>query len=176
VRHSFRARREVATALASVAVLLARASVAHEEPDEIVRSIVGLGPGWSDGGRGWTAQFGIGVIPFMLRASLDVGGTRGQSFVLIAARADWSFEVADGIAAFAGLGIGILGYGLRGVEDPSYGTAALLPELGAIVGPRRTLGRILFGVTFMVPTSTPFTSLIDRIAPPTVIAAIVFSL
>ena len=117
----------------------------------------------------------------MLRASLDVGGSKAREYVLPAAHADWSFAPADEFALFVGGGIGWLSYGHPfGIDCPcnTAGGTVLLPEAGLLLGPRRSVGRIFFTLTAIVPTSRAPAQQdpASPISPPRLMGTFLFSL
>jgi hypothetical protein len=149
--------------------------------EEVVRPIVALGLALSDSGYGFAGHFGLGVVPLMLRASLDVGGGNAREYVLAGVHGDWSFAPANELALFVGGGIGWLTYGHPfGVEGPSNtaGGTILLPEVGILLGPRRSIGRIFFTLTGVVPTfrAPGQQDPANPISPPHVMGTLLFSL
>jgi hypothetical protein len=171
-------------AILALAALLAAPGSGHAEaasPEEVVRPIVALGMALSDSGYGYAGHFGLGVVPLMLRASLDVGGSNARGYVLPAVHGDWSFTPANELALFVGGGIGWLAYGHWSVvEGPSNvaGGTVLLPEVGILLGPRRSVGRIFFTLTAVVPTfhAPAQQDPANPISAPNVMGTLLFSL
>ena len=149
--------------------------------EEVVPPIVALGLALSDSGRGFTGHAGLGVLPLMLRVSLDVGGSGPRQYALVAVRADWSFAPIDELALFGGVGVGVFSYGHPFVLDcpcNSAGGTALLPEVGLLLGPKRSVGRIFFTLTAIVPTfhAPPQQEPASPISPPHLMGTVFFSL
>jgi hypothetical protein len=166
---------------AVLALVFAAASAARANDDGVVvRQFAGIGGSVSDAGVGLGAQLGIRISPILLRLTLDIGGgIAGHGYVLTSARADWLFPIASGdVALFAGLGYGGMQYGFI-FDSPTAHLSVLTPEVGVLVGPNRGFGRLLLGVTGLIPLQavshkTDFAG--QEIAPPRVMATLLLSL
>jgi hypothetical protein len=149
--------------------------------EELVRPIVALGWALSDSGYGAAGHFGLGVVPLMVRASLDVGGGNARQYLLVAVHGDWSFSPTNELAFFLGGGIGGLTYGhpffVDGPSNTAGGTV-LLPEVGVLLWPRRSIGRVFFTLTGVVPTyrAPGQQDPAHPISPPNVMGTFLFSL
>jgi len=166
---------------AVLALVLAAAGAARADDDGVVvRQLVGVGGSVSDAGVGLGAQLGIRISPILLRVTLDIGGgITGHGYVLTSARADWLFPIGSGdVALVAGVGYGGMQYGFI-FDSPTAHLNVLTPEVGVLVGPNRGLGRLLLGVTGLVPLQ-PVSHQRDfagqEIAPPRVMATLLLSL
>lgn len=159
---------------------IAFATAARAEDDGVVvRQLIGVGASISDSGGGLGAQVGIRVSPILLRVTLDFGGNSSRGYILASARAGWLWPVAGGNAALlAGLGYGSLAYGFI-FDSPTASVGVLTPEVGVLLGPNRWFGRLLLGVTGLVPTqsvSHKRDSAGVAISPPHVMAGLLLSL
>jgi hypothetical protein len=166
--------------LVIVVSLLAGAARASEDGDGVVvRPLLGFGVSASDSGGGLAAQLGIRISPLLLRVTADVGGGTGpRGYFFGTVRADWLHPISENVALLAGVGLGALTYGFV-FDDPAANLATLMPEVGLLFGPNRSLGRILVGVTGLVPLGTvsherDFAG--REIAPPHVMATALLSL
>lgn len=162
------------------ALCLAAGTANAGETGITLRPLLGLSGSVSDSGLGLGAQLGVRISPLLLRVALDLGGSAGsRGYYFSSARAGWLFPLEGEDAAFmAGVGVGHMTYGFI-LDSPTAQAAALIPEVGLLLGENRWLGRALVGVAAFIPVTTPrqtrgFAG--DGIAPPHLMGTLVLSL
>jgi len=163
----------------TVLVLLLASGARAEEPQLVVRQLVGISFSASDSGIGLGAQLGVRLSSLLLRVTFDVGGGTGpRGYFAGTVRGDWLHPITEDAALVAGIGIGGLGYGFI-FDDPAADVAVLTPGVGVLFGRDRWFGRVAAGLTGFVPLG-PVSHERDRagqaISPPHVMATLVLSL
>jgi hypothetical protein len=135
-----------------LATLLAvSTSAVAEERGPAVRQFVGLSAVAADSGFGLGAQLGLRAGPSLLRLTLDIGGgSSNRGYALGALRGGVLLPLGVGAHFLAGAGIGSLSYGFI-FDDPAASLTVALPEVGILFGGDRTFGRVLLGVTGVIP-------------------------
>lgn len=134
-----------------LAVLFCAGAANAAEEGITVRPLAGVGASASDSGFGVGAQLGLRISPILLRVTLDLGGSNRRGYALETARADWVHDLPDhGVALFAGVGFGSLLYGFI-LDSPTDYVHVVTPEVGLLFGPNRTIGRLLLGITGVIP-------------------------
>jgi len=164
--------------LALIGCLLVAPATRGEEPQAVVRQLVGFGIAGSDSGFGGAAQLGIRLSPVLLRLTLDAGGSGRRGYFAATFRGAGLYPLSRDKALYAGIGMGSIAYGFI-LDDPAENMLILTPEIGVLFGPDNTLGRILAGLTAFVPLG-PVAHPRDRagqaVTPPHVMATFLLSL
>jgi hypothetical protein len=169
-------------ALAAASLCLGGVAWAEESAPAgvIVRPLLGVGLGVSDGAFGLSLQAGLRVAPVLARLSLDAApgaATREHAFLRLAGHADLLVLDRGWWAAFAGGHGGAMGYG-PGIGDNPATSWVAGPELGVLLGPGRVLGRLLLTAELLLsggPRSPP-SHPSERATPPVVVVSLVASL
>jgi len=167
-------------ASAGFALLLGSAASGAEPQSTVVRPLVGIGATVSDSGGGFAVQLGARFSPVLLRLIFDVGGAvaKGRGYLATSVRGDWVHSINENAALVAGVGVGSFSYGFI-LDGPTSRLTALTPGIGVLFGPDRLFGRLMLGLTGLVPlgpVSHPRDSGGYPISPPHVLATIVLSL
>jgi len=163
----------------AIAVLLLASVARAEDPSFVVRPLVGVGVSGSDSGLGVGAQLGVRLSSLLLRGTLDLGGSTGRrGYIAGTLRGDWLYPITETTALIAGIGIGGLSYGFI-FDDPTAHLAVLTPEIGALLGKDRWLGRVFAGLTGFVPLGSvehPRDRAGQAVVPPHVMLTLLLSL
>ena len=142
---------------------LARAAESHPEvATPPVHFYLGPGVLMSDSGPGLSAEIGLELYGALVRASGSATIIGKRAFRSKSAMAGFALGMGD-FAPYAGMGLGTVSWTPhREFFEPQFNVNAdatvVSPEVGVILGHRRSFMRMLVSVQLMIPLSPRFSS------------------